>query len=211
MIEPLTPPVETKRFYTPEEYLRLEINALEKHEYHNGEIRLLSSGGTEMAGGSYNHSLVGSNLLIALGVLLQNSPCRAVNSDMRIYTPSGSYTYPDVSVFCGAPQFADAQLKLPAETLVNPVLLAEVLSNSTAIYDRGAKFSLYRTIVSLRDYLLVDPTRIAVEHFRKADSGEWILHDYQRIEEIIPLPALGIALPLARIYAGITFESAKSV
>ena len=177
-----------------EEYLALEEHSPLRHQFYQGEI-------FAMAGGSFNHSAIAGNLYLALGERLRGGPCRPMNSDMRIHTPSGLDTYPDLSLFCGQPELTDQQ-----RTLLNPVLIVEVLSPSTRNYDRGDKFFHYRSIPTLRDYLLVDAASISVEHFRRSSDGEeWVLHHYQRLEERLPLPALESELPLAEIYAAIQF------
>jgi len=104
-------------------------------------------------------------------------------------------------VFCGKPELQDGQC-----TLLNPLLIIEVLSPSTRSYDRGDKFAHYRSIPVLQDYLLIDSSRLAVEHFRRTSNGEWILHEYQTLSDSLSLPAIGIELPLTEIYAGIDWE-----
>ena len=135
--------------------------------------------------------------------MLRGSRCRAMNSDMRIHTPSGLDTYPDVSAFCGTPELTDGET-----TLLNPVLIVEVLSASTRDYDKGGKFRLYRSIPGLEDYLLIDSEEVFVEHFRKTDSGEWTLREYRRRSEEIVLASLGVRLSLDEIYAGVVFSQA---
>jgi Uma2 family endonuclease len=178
-----------------EEYLEMEKHSEIKHEFFQGEI-------FAMSGGTFNHARIGRNIVSALLTRLRGKPCEPMNSDMRVQTPSGLDTYPDVSVFCGQAELADKQ-----HSLLNPVAIFEVLSPSTRSYDRGDKFAHYRTLDSLRDYVLVDAERLAVEHFRRADNGEWVLHEYREAADCLPLPAIAVELPLAEMYAGIEFGS----
>jgi len=177
-----------------EEYLALEAHSEIKHEFFQGEI-------FARAGSTFNHARLSGNVTAALAVRLRGGRCEPMNSDMRVQTPTGLNTYPDASVFCGKPELQDGQC-----TLLNPLLIIEVLSPSTRSYDRGDKFAHYRSIPVLQDYLLIDSTRLAVEHFRRTSNGEWILHEYQALTDTLPLPAIGIELPLTEIYAGIDWE-----
>jgi len=170
-----------KQNYDREEYLVLEQLTDVKHEFFHGAI-------FAMAGGTFNHAKITINIATLLG------------SDMRVHTPSGLDTYPDVSVFCGKPELQDNQ-----RTLLNPSVIIEVLSPSTRNYDRGTKFALYRAIPCLQDYLLVDSEDVSVEHYRRLNSYEWILHDYQDIKDQIPLTTLEESLNLRVIYEQIEF------
>jgi Uma2 family endonuclease len=123
-----------------------------------------------------------------------------MNSDMRIHTPSGLDTYPDVSIFCGKPDLQDNK-----RTLLNPIVIFEVLSPTTQHYDRTSKFALYRSIDCLKDYVLVDSENILVEHFRRTDSHEWIFHEYQEITDTLYLSAIEESLSLKAIYEQIDF------
>ena len=135
--------VRTKPFITPEEYLERERAAEFKSEYYNGEI-------FAMSGGSRNHVLIAGNCQMALRSALKDKGCLVFQSDLRVHIPSNDlYTYPDVVVVCGEEQYLDNQ----KDTLVNPVLVVEVLSPSTESYDRGQKFEFYRSIASLQEYV----------------------------------------------------------
>jgi Uma2 family endonuclease len=172
-----------------DEYLAQEEQSEVRHQFFNGEV-------FAMTGGTFNHSAIAGNLYLSLGTRLGGKSCRPMNGDMRIHTPSGLDTYPDVSVFCGKPELSDNQ-----RTLHNPVVIFEVLSPSTRNYDRGDKFVHYRSIPTLQDYVLIDPDAIGVEHFRRSEDGqEWVLHDYRELSDLLPLPSIGLDLPLAEIY-----------
>ncbi|MBC7553681.1 MAG: Uma2 family endonuclease, partial [Taibaiella sp.] len=144
-----------KQFFTVAEYLEMEQAAEEKHEYYKGEI-------FAMSGPKYQHVLVATNTLAALQQKLRGKPCRPLSSDMRIYIPKNSlFTYPDISVVCGEPEF----LNNDEWNLLNPVVIIEVLSPSTKSYDRGDKFKLYRDIPTLKEYILIEPETVGIEAF----------------------------------------------
>jgi len=177
-----------------EEYLAFEDTAEIKHEFYQGEI-------FAMSGGTFHHAKISGNTFLALNVKLRGKSCTAMNSDMRIHTPSGLDTYPDISVFCGKPLLTDNQ-----RTLLNPVLLVEVLSPSTRRYDQSDKFTLYREISTLSDYLLIDSEKIHAQHFHKLKENEWLLHDYFALTDIIEFITVGESLGLAEMYEDILFD-----
>ena len=182
--------------YSPEEYLALERKADFKSEYLNGFI-------TAMSGTSREHNLIAGNLLSHLNSQLRDRECEAYMSDIRVLVDStGLYTYPDVVVVCGEPQFLDKEV----DTLLNPTVLVEVLSPSTESYDRGAKFAHYRRIESLRDYVLVSQDQMLVEHFTK-QSGGWLMTPLERPEELLELKSVGCKVPLAEIYRKVVFPA----
>jgi Uma2 family endonuclease len=184
-----------KKFYSLEEYLALEATSEEKHEYYNGEI-------FAMAGGTFRHAAITINITTSLKRQLAGKNCHALSEQMRLATPSGLYTYPDASVYCGKPELSDTQTELK-----NPVVIVEVLSPSTKNYDRGDKFKLYRSIPSFQEYLLVDSESVSVEHFSKLDRGEWLLREYTSLSDTIDLRAIDLSLSLCDIYDGVEFDS----
>jgi Uma2 family endonuclease len=186
----------SKRHYTVDEYFYVETTSDIKHEYFDGEI-------FAMAGGSRDHDRISRNVLVHLHQKLTGSLCEAFTSNMRIRTPSGLYTYPDASIVCGAPDIVRIQ---GTDTIGNPVVLVEVLSESTGEYDRGQKFDLYRSIPALRDYVLIDQSRVQVEHRRLAPNGEWVSDFRTSLDESIRLVGVELDLPLAGIYAGVGFD-----
>lgn len=175
--------------WTEAEYLSMEAKSPIKHEYFDGEI-------FAMVGAKPHHNLVATNMLGLLHALLRGRPCRAFNSDQRIYVPAtGLYTYPDGGVVCGKMQFHPGD---PDMSLVNPALLFEVLSSSTRDDDRGSKREHYQAIPSLRHILLIDqPTRL-VEHHRREPGGAWDLSTIRT--GAIRLPDLGGVIPLDDLY-----------
>src|SRR3989440_1590731 len=147
------------------EYLRLEREAQIRSEYFDGEM-------FAMAGGTRAHSLIATNLLRELSSGLKASDCVAYNTDLRVKVEAtGLLTYPDVSVVCGEQRFLDEQ----EDTLLNPTLIIEVLSDSTEAYDRGKKFENYRQIPTCREYLLVSQKEPRIEQFIRQSTGEWTL------------------------------------
>jgi Uma2 family endonuclease len=185
-----------ERRLTEEEYLLLEEKSEIRHEFFNGEM-------FAMAGGTYNHSIIASNLIAHLGNLLKGR-CSIGNADLRIKVEeTGLLTYPDVSVICGTPELVHR----PADTLLNPALLAEVLSPSTELYDRGTKFEHYRKIPSLGTYLLVGQDSPRIEQYVRETEFTWEYRTAAGIDTMIELPALKITLSLAEIFAGINFHT----
>lgn len=179
-----------RQHISAEEYLALERQAETKSEYINGEIYA-------MAGASREHNYIAGDLFGELRSQLRGRNCKLFMSDMRVRVrPTGLYTYPDVVVVCGRPRFDDSQV----DVLLNPTVIFEVLSPSTEAYDRGAKFAHYRYLDSLKEYILVAQDRMQVDHFARV-GHQWLLTAYSRPEEILQLPALECAIPLAEIYA----------
>ncbi len=181
---------------TSAEYLAFERSAEIKSEYFEGEI-------FAMAGASREHNLVVGNLVGELRNHLRKGPCEVYPSDMRVKVEAtGLYTYPDVVVACDSPQFEDEHV----DTLLNPTLLVEVLSDSTEKYDRGKKSSHYRRLASLQEYLLVSQDEPHIEHYARQDDHHWILTEGTGLESTIALPVLDFRLALAEVYARVTFS-----
>jgi Uma2 family endonuclease len=179
-----------KSYVTPEEYLAFERAAEYKNEYFDGEI-------IAMTGASRAHNLIMTNLLAELRQRLRGKPCEVYPSEMRVRIPSANiYTYPDVVVVCGEPEFEDGHV----DTLLNPTLLVEVLSKSTASYDRSVKSGYYRTPPSLTEYLLVAQDDYHVEQYIKQQDGRWLIADIRGQEGRIELPSVGCVLSLSDVY-----------
>ncbi|HXU09489.1 MAG TPA: Uma2 family endonuclease [Blastocatellia bacterium] len=184
-----------KTLYTPDEYLALERSCEAKHEYYNGEI-------FAMGGASRYHVLIVTDSVVALGSQLKEGPCQVYSADLRVkVSPTGLYTYPDVIVLCEEPQFSDEQ----KDTLVNPALIIEVLSESTEDYDRGRKFEQYRTIDSFVEYLLIAQDRPHVEHHARQADGSWLLYETNNLADTIQLKSVPCVLRMADIYAKVNF------
>lgn len=186
---------------TPEEYLARERQAEFKSEYFNGEA-------FAMAGASQKHNLIVGNLVRELGSQLKKSRCEVYPSDMRVRVKrTGLYTYPDVTVVCGKPEFDDEY----EDILLNPTLLVEVLSPSTEPYDRGKKFEHYRRITFLREYLLVAQDRCRVERFVKQPDGSWLFFEIDDMAASIELASVEAVLFVAEIYDKVELEADESL
>jgi Uma2 family endonuclease len=174
---------------TPTEYLEAERRAETKSEYFDGQV-------FAMSGASLRHNLIVGNLLAGLHTQLKGRPCRVLPSDMRVHVPTGLYTYPDVTVTCGAPKLEDEHF----DTLLNPTLLIEVLSDSTERYDRGRKTEHYRQIESLQEYLLVSQEEAHIERYLRQSEREWLLTEAIGFEERISLPSIDCVIALRDVY-----------
>ena len=181
----------SKRYFTIEEYLGMENASSEKHEYYRGEI-------FAMSGAKMPHNKIVSNLHYRLRAALEGKPCQPYTSDVRVYIEKNVlFTYPDITVICGEEETADKD----EMGIINPTVLFEVLSASTASYDMGEKFALYRDIPTLKSYVMVDSRSVNVEAYAINASGNWELREYGQINDVLEIPVLAVALPLKEIYA----------
>src|SRR5213594_1853290 len=179
-----------KRGLTPQEYLALERAAEIKSEFVDGEM-------FAMAGGTRQHSRIKVKLIGALERRLSGSSCQVFDSDMRVKVEAtGLYTYPDVHVACENLQFEDER----EDTLLNPKIIVEVLSDSTASWDRGKKFWHYRRLESLHEYVLVSQDAPLVEHYTRQPDGNWLLEVLEGAERILQLTSIPCAVPPAEIF-----------
>ena len=187
---------------TPEDYLEFERSSDVRHEFDRGKLCAVS-------GASFRHGLISANLMRELGVRLQGQPCAAISSDLRVCVhPNGLYAYPDVLVVCGPPQFLDGQF----DTLLNPSLIIEILSDSTERYDRGEKFAQYQRIESLRAYVLVSQALMRVEWFTRRDDETWTYQTANAPDGVLDLPdalSLPISIPLSAIYDRVEFDPSR--
>jgi Uma2 family endonuclease len=175
---------------SPSEYLVRERAAQYKSEYVGGEIRA-------MAGASRDHNRIALNLGAALHAQLAGGPCEAFVSDMRVKAaPTETYFYPDVVVACGASELEDEQ----EDTLLNPVVIAEVLSPSTSDYDHTRKWEHYRRIPSLKDYLLVSQSEPRVERYARQSEGLWLFSETSGLDAILRLDSIGCTIALRDVY-----------
>ncbi len=184
-----------KKKFTIEEYLEFENHSPEKHEYYQGEM-------FAMAGAKVVHNLIAVNFLSLLKQKLKGKSCQPFNSDQRIHIPQNSlFTYPDISIICGEIMTLDQD----EYNVLNPSVIVEILSPSTKSYDKGEKFTLYRDIASLKEYLLVDSERIRIEIFRLNEKNHWELEEYKTMSEILEIKAVSLSIPLDEIYEGVEF------
>ncbi|WP_377478521.1 MAG: Uma2 family endonuclease [Microcoleus anatoxicus] len=194
------PPTE-KRHYTPEEYLALEESAIDKSEYHDGEI-------IPMTGGTTNHNSIIINLIANLKFGLRGKNYRLFTSDVRLWIPlTRRYVYPDIMVIQGEPVYQGSNKTL----VTNPLVIVEVLSNSTKDYDRGGKFVAYRSIPELREYILIDQYSYHIEQFAKNSNGKWVLTEYDSAESGLTLESVEFQILLSEIYERINFEVEEEV
>ena len=187
------------RFLSPEEYLEIERKADYKSEYYHGEM-------FAMSGVSRWHDRIDTQLAFLIEQHLRGKKCETFSSNMRVLAvPSGLYTYPDLSVVCEEPQFADAHL----DTLTNPALLVEILSPSTEDYDRGKKAKMYRAIPSLQELLFIAQDSYEVELYRRQPDGSWWLIEAKGLESEITLTSIGYTLSLRELYEKVVRASAE--
>ncbi len=184
-----------KDFYTEDEYFEVERTSFGRWEYVNGEIRAMS-------GGTANHSSISSNIVRALGNALIPKGCRVFGSDMKLHTADGINTFPDVSVTCGSLNFYRGR----KDIFTNPILVVEVLSDSTEAYDLGDKFRHYQTIPSLTDYLLIAQDEARVLLYTRHED-HWDFRDISGLNNSVHLPSVETTLALTDIYALIELTS----
>jgi Uma2 family endonuclease len=184
-----------KPLLSEQDYLCRERAADFKSEFHRGEM-------FAMSGATRPHILIVGNLVAHLKQHLRDSDCEVYSNDMRVkVTATGLYTYPDVVVACGKPQFIDGEF----DTLLNPKVLIEVLSESTEAYDRGDKARMYRQIPSLQEYVIVSQSQPLVESYLRQDGEKWLFRAAAAIESDLALDSLGIRIPLSEIYRQVQF------
>ena len=185
----------TRTFLTPEEYLAKERKALTKSEYRDGQVHALP-------GASRKHNLIAVHITGELYIQLRTRSCEIYTNDMRVKVSSaGLYTYPDVVVVCDEPRFEDSHF----DTLLNPTVLIEVLSPSTAAYDRGEKFAAYQKLDSLCEYVLISQDSVCVEHYLR-EGQEWNLTEFRSLTDVFRLISIDCELSLQAIYAKVQFS-----
>lgn len=185
-----------KRFLTEEEYLEFELKSEFRHEYFEGEI-------FAMTGARREHGRIALNVAASLHAQLRGRQCSVYSESFRVNVPAtGLFAYPDIVVTCGKEELKENVF----DTLLNPILIVEVLSESTEGYDRGLKFQNYQEIESLKEYLLVSQQTQRVEHFiRQADSS-WNYTETHREGDAIELPSIGCVLALEDVYYNVEFK-----
>ncbi len=179
---------------TPEEYLAQERLAASRHEYVDGVV-------VAMGGGSRHRSMLKVDLARLISTQLMNSGCDTYDSDMRVRVDDHRYVYPDLTVVCGASQFADDAF----DVLLNPTVVLEVLSPSTELADRGEKWSRYRRMPSLQQYVLVSQEKPAIEVATRVGEA-WTFTEAKGLDATIRLEAIGVTLVLAEVYGRVTFD-----
>ncbi len=187
---------EEKQIYSSEEYLQLEEESIEKHEYRNGEIVL-------MTGGTTNHNKLAGKLYARLLLALEDQNHEVYMGDVRLWIPSyREYTYPDIMVVQGQPIYQTPG----TTTITNPSIIVEVLSKSTQARDRGDKFRFYRSIPEFKEYILIDQYSVLVEHFVKTSEHQWMLTEYETKESKLSLDSVEFEISLDELYKRVNFD-----
>ena len=182
--------------YTLEQYLELDHENEEKIEFWNGHIFTL-------AGASANHNRIQFNMLITLGNKLKGKGCEVFPSDMRVKVPAyPPYRYPDLSALCGKTEIETIGKQ---DLLVNPQLIVEILSEPTADFDRGYKFTYYKSIESFTEYILIAQDRPHVSQFVKQSENKWLNYEFNKIEDNFFLESVGCEIELTELYSGVEF------
>lgn len=180
-------------YVTPEEYLKLDRASEIRNEYIFGEI-------VPMVGATYKHAALAANVIKAIGNRLQKSPCRIVDSSVRVLLHRDTlYSYPDATVVCGKPEFLDQE----NDTILNPKLVVEVLSPTTRNYDLGDKTRMYWQVPSLTDLLLLEQDKVWIEYWCRLAGGKWDRSVWTELQTPIRIESLDCELPLNEIYAGV--------
>lgn len=184
------------RHYTPEEYLELEEKADYKSEYRDGEI-------VPMTGGTTNHNEIALNLAANLKLKLRKRSYRVYIGDVRLWIPRyRQYTYPDVMVIQGDPIYTGTG----TTTVMNPMFIAEVLSKSTQNYDQGNKFTYYRSIPELKEYVLIDQKQFHLMQYTKTTEGKWLLTEYESENSVLTLSSIKFEISFNDLYEGVNFD-----
>ena len=184
-----------KRKFTAAEYLAIEKLATFKSEFFNGEM-------FAMAGANRLHNIANENLSTEIGGLLKGTPCRTLSRDQRVRIGrTGLYCYPDLIIVCGPPEYSTED----PDTLVNPRVIIEVLSDSTERYDRTTKFRHYQQLPSVMEYVMVSQHEPMCERFTRSPDGRWVFVAFVGLSAKLELTSVPVQVPLEDIYAGVTF------
>lgn len=188
-------PIDRHTDITVEQYLALESDASVKHEYYNGEI-------IAMSGAKRSHVLITGNIAASLHAQLSERPaCTVFASDMRVQVARTIYFYPDVVVACDERFVDDRQV-----VLLNPSLVVEVTSDSTALYDRTTKLEAYKRMPSVQEILIIDQNRVHIDQYTRLDAG-WLMREYAALSEVIALESLGCTLAVGDAYAKVSLQA----
>jgi Uma2 family endonuclease len=183
---------------SPQEYLEMERQSTEKHEYYDGQI-------VAMAGATRRHNLINTNIVTALNIQLRKHPCELYASDMKVRWKN-NYVYPDVVVGCEQLLFDDGN----KDVLLNPTLVIEILSPSTEGFDNGEKFSGYQQIATIKDYILVSQDKVKVRHYTRLTETLWHFVEYTTLESQLTLTSIDCRLTLADVYDKIEFDTPET-
>ena len=189
-------PAPKYNYVSPEAYLAMERASQEKHEYFKGEV-------FAMSGASNQHNFIASNLNRIIGPQAHGKGCKLFGSDFRVHIPANTlYTYPDFTIVCGD----NLKEIIYTDNLTSPSVIIEILSKSTKDYDRGSKFMLYRSIKTLKEYILIDSTTISVEHFEKQTDNSWRLTEFKQLSDNFVISTIGLTLQLKDVYEDVRID-----
>lgn len=196
---------ESKKYYTVEEYLAFEREALDKHEYVNGVIIPLHENFEfeAMAGASRKHNLISGNIFGEIRNQMKGKNCEIYINDMRVKLKENRYGYPDVVVVCEEPVFIDNEF----DTLLNPTIVVEVLSPSTRFRDKTEKLETYQKMESIKECLLIEQYVIRVEHYIKQTPNQWLLRIYENANDTLTLESIDCEIALSDIYLQVKFDA----
>lgn len=182
-------------YVSPEAYLTMERASETKHEYYKGEVYAMS-------GASREHNIIAKNFSTAVLPFLKGKSCDMFGSDLRVHIPLNTlYTYPDFTVVCGKWETTDSE----KDSITNPSVIIEILSKTTRDYDRGTKFNLYRSIKTLKEYILIDSLAVSVEIFTRQNNDQWVLSEYKSLSESVYISTIGLSIFLKDIYEDVSF------
>ncbi|MEH2458754.1 Uma2 family endonuclease [Nostoc sp.] len=185
-----------KKSYSPEEYLQLEEISESKNEYRDGEI-------IPMAGGTTNHNEIAGNFYANFKFTMRGKNYKIYMGDVKLWIQRYRiYTYPDVIVIQGEPIYEGTG----TTTVTNPIMIVEVLSKSTENHDRTNKFRFYRSIATLKEYIMINQYEYLVEQFNKNAEGQWVLTEYESVDAVLSLKSIGFQISFSDIYQGVNFE-----
>ena len=183
-------PAPKYKYVSQDEYLAMERASETKHEYYNGEV-------FAMSGASPAHNDIAYNINRLIAPFLHGKGCKLYGSDFRIHIPENVlFTYPDFCIVCGKAETPD----IYTDNLTNPVIIIEILSKTTKDYDRGTKFNLYRSIKTLKEYILIDSTSICIELFIRQEDNSWNLTEFKQLSGSFVISTIGLTLHIQDIY-----------
>jgi Uma2 family endonuclease len=189
-------PAPKYNYVSPEQYLEIERSSDIKHEYHDGEMYAMS-------GASPSHNDIAYNINRLVAPFLHGKGCKLYGSDFRIHIPENLlFTYPDFSIVCGKVETPERY----TDNLTNPAVIIEILSKSTKDYDRGTKFNLYRSIKTLKEYILIDSTSVSIETWKKQEDNIWVVNEFKQLTDSFEIATINLKLSLQDIYEDVSWD-----
>ena len=186
----------SSKYYTPEEYLELEEKSEFKNEYIDGKI-------IPMTGGTTNHNEISGNFYLHFKLKMRNQNYKIYMGDVKLWLQRYQiYTYPDIMVIQGEPIYQGTG----TTQVTNPLMIVEVLSKSTINYDKTDKFRFYRSLPELKEYIMIDQYECFIEQFAKNAEGQWVLTEYESVNDILSLKSIDFQIPFSDIYEGVNFQ-----